>query len=610
MTNRDIAAVFDEVADLLEFQNANPFRVRAYRNAARKLGDMPEPLEKIATDPARSLTEIDGIGKDLAEKIVELVKTRKLTMLDELQALVPPGVMALLRIPGLGPKKAAVLHKELGILDLEMLRAACEADQVSVLKGFGAKTQEKILAGIDFAATADVRMYWAEADEIVQQLVAHMRQLKGLKQIEAAGSYRRGRETIGDLDLLADAKDADAAMDHLAQFEEGAEVIGRGDTKMSIRLKRGLQIDLRVVPTESFGAALQYFTGSKAHNIVLRGMAKDRGLKINEYGVFRVAAPASSIRPSAPGSAGGKVAKAKSKATKPEADENESDEGEYIAGKTEAEVYATLDLPSFPPEIREAREEFAWAAAGKLPKLVELADLEGDLHMHTTASDGKATLEEMIAAARERGLKFIAITDHSKRVSMANGLDGTRLRKQWKEIDRVNRDLDDFTVLKGIECDILEKGGMDLPDDVLAEADWVVASVHYGQNQPSEQITARILGALESPYVSIIAHPTGRLINRREAYAVDLEQVFAAAKKHGKLLELNANPARLDLDDVHCAAAKRHGIPIVISSDAHSTGGLDVLRYGVIQARRGGLTAADVANTRPWNEIRKLLARS
>jgi len=588
MTNRDIAAAFDEVADLLEFQNANPFRVRAYRNAARKLGDLPEQLEKFALDPERDLTEIEGIGKDLAEKIQELVKTRKLSMLEELRALVPPGVVALMRIPGVGPKKAAVLHNDLGILNLEMLRAACESDEVSQLKGFGVKTQEKILAGIDFAAKADVRMMWAEADEIVQQLFTHMRELKGLKQIEAAGSYRRGRETIGDLDLLADAKDPDAVMDHLLKYEDGAELLGRGDTKMSIRLKRGLQIDLRVVPTKSFGAALQYFTGSKSHNIILRGMAKDRGLKINEYGVFRLPKKGTGV-------ISGTV--------------DDTVEGEYIAGKTEADVYATLDLPCFPPEIREAREEFAWAAAGKLPQLIELDDLKGDLHMHTTASDGKATLDEMIAAARERGYKYIAITDHSKRVSMANGLDGARLRKQWKEIDRVNRNLDDLVVLKGVECDILEKGGMDLPDDVLAEADWVVASVHYGQNQPREQITERILGALENPYVSIIAHPTGRLINRREAYAVDLDQVFAAAKRHGKLLELNANPARLDLDDIHCAAAKRHGIPIVISSDAHSTGGLQVLRYGVIQARRGGLTAADVANTRSWSAIKKLLGR-
>ncbi len=580
MTNRDIAAAFDEVADLLEFQDANPFRVRAYRNAARRIGDYPEPLENIVGDPDRDVTDIDGIGKDLAEKIAELVKTRQLAMLDALRSQVPPGVMALMRIPGLGPKKAAVLHKELKIDSLDMLRAACEADEVSKLKGFGAKTQEKILAGIDFAAHADERMYWAEADAIVQELLAHMQKLKGVRQLEVAGSYRRGKETIGDLDLLVDAKDADEVMDHLAKFGDVAAVIGRGDTKLSLRLARGLQIDLRVVKTKSFGAALQYFTGSKDHNVILRGMAKDRGLKINEYGVFRV--DKKSI---------------------------EEDDGEYIAGKKECDVYAAMDLPCFPPEIREAREEFAWATAGKIPKLIELADLQGDLHMHTTASDGKATLAEMAAAAQERGLKYICITDHSKRVSMANGLDPVRLRKQWKEIDRFNRELDDFVVLKGIECDILEKGGMDLPDDVLAEADWVVASVHYGQNQPRKQITERILGALENPHVSIIAHPTGRLINRREPYAVDLEQLFAAAKRYGKFLELNANPARLDLDDVNCIAAQRHGIPIVISSDAHSTGGLDVLRYGVIQARRGGLTAADVANTRPWAKVKAMLGK-
>jgi DNA polymerase (family 10) len=608
MTNRDIAAIFDEVADLLEFQNANPFRVRAYRNAARRIGDYAEPLSAFVQS-GRDLTEIDGIGKDLAEKIAQLVNDRKLAMLEELKAQIPSGVMALLRIPGLGPKKAATLFKELKIESLDMLRAACEADEVSKLKGFGAKTQEKILAGIDFASHADERMYWAEADVIVSELLEHMRQLKGIKRIEAAGSYRRGRETIGDVDLLADSKDADAAMDHLQEFYEGATVIGRGDTKLSIRLPNGLQIDLRVVPTKSYGAALQYFTGSKDHNVILRGMAKDRGLKINEYGVFRLSTPASPKSKPAPGSAGGKVANKKIAAENSHVDGAE-DKGEYIAGKDEADVYAALDLPCFPPEMREARDEFKWAAAGKLPKLIELADLQGDLHMHTTASDGKASIEEMAAAAQANGLKYISICDHSKRVSMANGLDGTRLRKQWKEIDRINKELDGFTVLKGVECDILEKGGMDLPDDVLAEADWVVASVHYGQNQPIEQITDRILGAIENPHVSIIAHPTGRLINRREAYAVDLEQVFVAAKKHGKFMELNANPARLDLDDVHCAAARRHGIPIVISSDAHSVAGLDVLRYGVIQARRGGLTKADVANTRSWPELKKLLGKN
>jgi DNA polymerase (family 10) len=603
MNNRDVATLFDEIADLLEFQNANPFRVRAYRNAARRITDLPEPLTSIAADPNRQLTDIDGIGKDLAQKIEELLGTGSITMLDELREQIPGGVLAMVRIPGMGPKKAAALFNELGIHSLDMLRAACEADKVASLKGFGKKTQEKILAGIDLAASANVRMYWAHADEIVEELLVHMRKLKGIRQIEVAGSYRRGRETIGDIDVLVDADDANAVMDQLARFEELATVIGRGDTKMSIRLGRGLQIDLRVVPPKSFGAALQYFTGSKDHNVVLRGMAKDRGLRINEYGVFKTKDATGPKGKSAPGSAGGSTDESN------EPVYTDPDAPNYVAGRTEEEVYAAMDLPWFPPEIREARQEFAWAAEGKLPNLIEVSDLVGDLHMHTTASDGKATLREMAVAAIERGLKYIAITDHSPRVSMANGLNPTRLRDQWKEIDNLNREFDDFTILKGIECDILEKGGMDLPDDVLAEADWVIASVHYGQQQSREQITDRILGAIENPHVSIVAHPTGRLIGRREAYAVDLEAVFAAAARTGTLMEINANPARLDLDDVACAAAKRHGIPIVISSDAHSTSGLDVLRYGVLQARRGGLTAADVLNTKPLPKFKKLLKR-
>jgi DNA polymerase (family X) len=600
MNNRDIGTALDEIADLLEFQNANPFRVRAYRNAARRVKDLSEPLANIAADPNRQLTEIEGIGKDLAQKIGELLSTGEIEMLEKLREEIPGGVLAMVRIPGMGPKKAALLRKELGINSLDELRAACESDRVQALKGFGKKTQEKILAGIDLAAHAHDRIYWAHADEIAQQLLTHMRELKSIRQLEIAGSYRRGRETIGDLDLLVDADDTKAVMDQLGRFEELATVIGRGDTKMSIRLGRGLQIDCRVVPAKSFGAALQYFTGSKDHNVVLRGMAKDRGLRINEYGVFRADA---TNRSSAPGSAGGSA----------DADDTnfrDPNSPSYVAGRTEEEVYAALDLPWFPPEIREAREEFAWAAKGKLPKLLEVTDLVGDLHMHTTESDGKASLREMVVAAIDRGLKYVAITDHSPRVSMANGLNPARLRAQWDEIDQLGRDFDDFTILKGIECDILEKGGMDLPDDVLAEADWVIASVHYGQQQSREQITDRILGALENPHVSIIAHPTGRLIGRRKSYAVDLDAVFKAAAKNGKLMEINANPARLDLDDVAAAAAKRHGIPIVISSDAHSTAGLNVLRYGVLQARRAGLTAEDVANTRSWPEIRKMLKRS
>jgi DNA polymerase (family 10) len=571
MNNVQIAAAFDEVADILEFQGANQFRVRAYRNAARTVHDLPESIQSILCNPDRRLTEISSIGADLAEKIATLCKTGTFPLIDELRSQVPQSVLALLRIQGLGPKKAAALHKELKIQSLDQLREACLAHRVQELKGFGKKTEEMILAGLDLASTAHERMLWAEADEMAQELLTHLRGTAHVDQLEAAGSYRRGRDTIGDLDLLVVSSQPQEVMQRLAEFPGVAETIARGDTKMSLRLDIGLQVDLRVVPAESFGAALLYFTGSKQHNVILRGRAKDRGLKINEYGVFR--------------------------------------DEKYLAGRTEQEMYGALDLPWIPPELREARQEFEWADAGQLPELVETGDLRGDLHMHTTESDGKDTLADMVAAAQARGLKYIAITDHSKRVSMANGLDGRRLRAQWAEIERLNKHVQGITVLKGVEVDILEKGGLDLNDDVLAEADWVVASVHYGQNQPREQITRRIVDALANPHVSAIAHPTGRLINRRKPYEVDLDAVFQAASQHGKLLELNANPWRLDLDDVACAAAKRYGVPIVISTDAHSIDGLDKLRYGVLQARRGGLSKADVANTRTWKQMQKLIGR-
>ncbi|HEX5102483.1 MAG TPA: DNA polymerase/3'-5' exonuclease PolX [Pirellulaceae bacterium] len=576
MTNAHIADAFVLIGDILDFQGANPFRVRAYRNSARTIRDYPEPLSAIVEADKSKLTDIDGIGDDLAAKIVTLVTTGKIPQLEELKSQVPESVLALLRIPGVGPKKAAALHKLLGVKSLADLKAACESGQVAKIKGFGEKTQQTILQGIGFAETTTQRMLWCEADQIVTELRERFRGCPGVKQLEFAGSYRRGKETVGDLDILAVASRPDEAMDCLAAFPELDQILGRGDTKMSIRTHSGLQIDLRVVPAESFGAALQYFTGSKEHNIILRGRAKDKGLKINEYGVFRVKA----------------------------------DQETKIAGATEKEVYDTLDLPVFSPEIREGRREFEWADAGELPPLITEADIRGDLHMHTTASDGVASIEEMVSAARERGLSYIAITDHSQRVSMANGLTPQRALAQWKEIDAIREKLPKgFTLLKGIECDILEKGGMDLPDDVLAQADWVIGSVHYGQKQSRQQITDRILGALENPHVDVIAHPTGRLINRRDAYQVDLDAVMAAAKKHGKLLELNSNPLRLDLNEVYCAAARQHGIPIVINTDAHAPDQLGLLRYGIIQARRAGLTKSDVANTRTWPNMKKLLGK-
>jgi len=569
MTNHDIAAVFEQIADLLEFKGSNPFRIRAYRNAARTIQDLPESMADIVADPDRSPDDVEGIGKDLAEKIAALVETGSLPMLDELLAEIPESVLAILRVPGLGPKRAAILYNELNVTTLDELRDACQAGRVRELKGFAAKTEAAILQGLEIASVAQERILWAEADEHARSILAHLQQCSAIERLQAAGSYRRGKDTIGDLDFLAVAGDVNRVMDHLAQYGDLADVLLRGETKMSIRLAGGLQVDLRVVPAESFGAALQYFTGSQAHNIELRGRAKARGLKINEYGVFR-----------------GKKS---------------------IAGRTEEEVYGALDLPCFPPELREARREFDWAEAGELPTLIEPGDIRGDLHMHSTWSDGVATIEEMAAASKQRGMKYIAITDHSKRVAMAGGLDEKRLRKQWAEIDKLNQRLKGITVLKGVEVDILEKGGLDIRDDVLAEADWVVASVHYGQNQPRERITRRVIEALENPHVSALAHPTGRMLRQRKPYEIDLEAVLKTARDCGKMMELNAHPIRLDLDDVACAAAKNHGVPVVISTDAHRPDGLDAMRYGVLQARRGGLTSHDVANTRTWAQMKKMI---
>jgi DNA polymerase (family 10) len=571
VTNDQIADVLDQVADLLEFESANPFRIRAYRSGSRVVRELAESVSAIVEDATRELTELPGIGKDLAEKIKTLLETGRLPLLDALLERIPGSVLSLLRIPGLGPKKAAVLYRELNITSLDQLRAACEAGAVQALKGFAAKTEQAILAGIDLAASADERIYWAKAETIVDALLAHMRDAPGICQMEIAGSFRRGRETVGDLDLLIDAEEVTPVMDRFSIFAGVATVLARGETKMSVRLESGLTIDLRVVPTDAFGAAWQYFTGSKAHNVHLRGMARKQNLKINEYGVFHGE--------------------------------------EQIAGACEEEVYAALSLPWFPPELREDRQEFAWAAGDGLPELVQLADIRGDLHMHTTATDGKNALEEMAEAASHRGLTYIAITDHSQRVTMAHGLDPERLLVQWKRIDKLNADTE-IEILKGIECDILEKGGLDLPDDVLAQADYVVCSIHYGQNQPKAQITERILEAIEHPYTSAIAHPTGRLIGRRKPYEVDLGTVIGKAVEKNKLLELNANPARLDLDDIGCAAVKAQGGMVVIATDAHKTVGLDCMRYGVLQARRGGLTKGDVANTQNWSKLRKWIGRS
>jgi DNA polymerase (family 10) len=568
MENPEVAQIFDEIADLLELQNANPFRVRAYRTAARTVRDLSEPLAAIVHDDPNKLTELAGIGEDLAGKIQAIVETGDLPLRIELCKQVPAGLREMMRLPGCGPKRVQLLHTRLGIDTIEALGRAAKRHAIRELKGFGAKSEENILKALKDAAVGERRMYLADAKVYADAIVRHLRQTPGIIAVEAAGSFRRRKETVGDLDLLACAKRPKAVMDRLQTFEGLSEVLARGKTKMTIRLKCGLQLDLRVVPERSYGAALQYFTGSKAHNILIRKLGQDRKLKINEYGVFR-----------------GR---------------------RYVTGRTEAEVYQAVGLPWIPPELREARGEVELAQAGELPKLIELGDIRGDLHMHTTATDGRATIEEMITAAKARGYRYIAITDHSKRVTMANGLDGRRLRAHWKEIERIAEEHNDMAALKGVEVDILEDGRMDLPDSVLSEADWVIASIHYGQNQSKRQITRRLLNAVRHPHVHAIGHPSGRLIGVRKPYEAEWDDVFQAAADFGCLMELNCQPSRLDLGEAALAAAVKHGVMIVLGTDAHATEELRFMEFGVYQARRAGLEAVNVVNTKPLPHLVEL----
>jgi DNA polymerase (family 10) len=597
MENPEVAQLFEEVADLLDIQGANPFRVRAYRNAARTIRDLSQPLAEMVGD-GKKLESLVGVGKDLAEKIATILKTGDLPLRQELRGQVPPGLRELLNLPGLGPKRAQTLYQQLQITSLDKLRSAAEKHRIRKLKGFGAKTEESILQALAGLEQSSRRVYLADAKVYADAIVRHLKatpphptlspsegegnqlkprprggegRVRRLGQIEVAGSFRRRRETVGDLDLLVTCSRCDAVMDRLAAYEGVAEVLARGSTKMTVRLRNGLQMDLRVVPEKSYGAALQYFTGSKTHNIFVRRRAQERGLKINEYGVFR----------------GRK----------------------QVAGRTEEEVYKAVGLPWIPPELREARGEIERALEGRLPHLVELNDLRGDLHLHTTATDGRASLEEMVAAAKKRGHSYIAITDHSKRVTMARGLDARRLRQHWQAIDKLADKVRGIHLLKGVELDILEDGSLDLPDDVLRDADWVIASIHYGQKQSRQQITRRLLNAIRNPYVCAIGHPTGRLIGKRPGADVDLETVLNAAADYGCLMELNSQPSRLDLDDVALMAAKERGIRIVVNTDAHAAEELGFLEFGVYQARRAGLEAKDVANTRSWPQLRKLLKR-
>ena len=575
MQNAEIARLFEELADLLEIQGANPFRLRAYRNASRTIGGLTEPVADLAETGAKALRALQGIGNDLADKIVVVCETGELPQLNTLRSEIPPGVVMMLRIPGIGPKKVAALYRELGLETLDQLREAAEQGDVADLKGFGNKTALTILEGLEHIEQSGMRVYLADAMPVVDEILESLAGVEAITQVDVAGSFRRRRDTVGDLDVLATSAQPDAAMQALAEHPLVEKVLARGETKQRVRLKPvfdgavKLEMDFRVVPDESYGAAMQYFTGSKEHNIAIRRRALDRGLSINEYAVTR--------------------------------------NGDYLCGRTEEDVYAAIGLAWTPPELREDRGEIELAEQDTLPELIETQDIRGDLHMHTTATDGRASIVEMALAAKSRGLKYIAITDHSKRVTMANGLDADRLRAHWKEIEQARNEVSGIDILCGIECDILEDATLDLDDDVLSEADWVIAVLHYGLKQPRQQIDKRLITAIRNPNVSVIGHPSGRIIGKRPGADITYSDIFKAAADHGVMMEINAHRSRLDLNESHAAAAKDQGIPIVISTDAHSVNGFDELPYGIFQARRAGLTRDDVANTRTFSQFQKLL---
>ncbi|HEU0234555.1 MAG TPA: DNA polymerase/3'-5' exonuclease PolX [Gallionella sp.] len=569
--NADITAIFTEIADLLEIQAANPFRIRAYRNAARILGDLPQEARLLA-ECGDDLTRLPGIGADLAGKINEIITTGHCSLLERLHRELPPAITELLKIPGLGPKRVKVLYHDLDVQTVEQLHRAARDGRIHALPGFGEKTEQNILQAVEAHASQSQRFKLATAAQYADALRAFLQTIPGVLQVAVAGSFRRMRETVGDLDILVTATPDSPVMQRFTAYDEVAEVYSAGETRASILLKCGMQVDLRVVAQASYGAALHYFTGSKAHNIAIRRIAQQLGLKVNEYGVFRGA--------------------------------------RRIAGDSEESVYRAVGLPFIPPELREDRGEIEAARAGRLPQLVELSDLRGDLHAHTKATDGHDSLRDMALAAKAQGLEYLAITEHSRRLTVAHGLDPIQLARQCDEIDRLNAQLEGITLLKGIEVDILEDGSLDLPDSVLARLDLVVGAVHSRFDLSRAKQTGRILRAMDHPHFTLLAHPSGRLIEKREPYDVDMLRIIRHARQRSCFLELNAHPERLDLLDSHCQSAREEGVLVSIDSDAHSTFDFNNLRYGVGQARRGWLEKADVLNTRSLAALRKLLKKT
>ncbi|RMG67733.1 MAG: DNA polymerase/3'-5' exonuclease PolX [Nitrospirae bacterium] len=571
MSNQEIARAFNEIADMLELKGENPFRIRAYRRAAQNIEALSTDVTEMSPE---ALQTVPGIGKDLAGKIREFIETGSIKQLEELRREVPAGLLEILLVPGVGPRTAKTIYDSLGISSLDELERACKEGRLSGLPGIKKKTEENILKGISMLKRGRERMPLGRARPLAEAIVEELKGLKTVGRIEIAGSLRRWKETVKDIDILVTSTKPMAVMNAFVKLPNVQDVLLKGPTKSSVVLKEGIQVDLRVVEEQSFGAALQYFTGSKAHNIKLRERAMKLGLKINEYGVFR------------------------------EADNTR------VAGITEEEVYRAVGLPFIEPELREDLGEIEAAEEGRLPNLVRLTDIKGDLHVHSKWSDGSHSIEEVVRAAMDMGYEYIAITDHSQGLGIAGGLKPEDIMEEKKEVDAINRKLKGFRVFMGVEVDIRSSGELDFDEDVLKRLDFVVASIHSGFRQSQKQLTQRLLSAIRSPYVHVIAHPTGRIIGERDEYDVDMEVVLKEAKRHGKALEINAYPLRLDLNDRYAKRAKQLGIPLVISTDTHMKEQFRFINYGVEVARRAWLEKTDILNTLPLREFAKRIKRN
>lgn len=570
MENTEFAKIFSEIADFLELKEENPFKIRAYRKAAQNIEALSENLESVYKEGGReALEKIPGVGEGIADKIEQIIKTGKLDLHQQLLKEFPKGFIEMIQTPGLGPKTAMLVYKRLKIGTVEELEKAAREGKLRSLPGMGAKKEESIIKGIELKKKIKGRFLLSEAATYTDAIVVALKKLKEVDQILPAGSLRRMKETVGDVDILVTSKKPAVVMDTFTSLPQVDRVLAKGHTKSTVILKNGLQTDVRVVDPNTFGAAAHYFTGSKQHNIQIRTLGVKRGLKISEYGIFK-----------------GK---------------------KRIGGSKEIDVFKSVGLPYIPPELREGTGEIEAAQKGKLPKLIELKDIKGDLQMHSTWSDGRNKIEEMAEYAKKLGYEYIAITDHSKAVRIAGGLTEEDVLKQIKEIDKINKKMKGITVLKGTEVDILPDGTLDLPDDILKELDVVVAAVHSRFKMPKEEMTKRIIKALKNKYVNILSHPTGRIIGKREPYQVDIEDIISAAKDTGTYLEINSLPERLDLSDVHARHAKEEGVLISIDTDAHATTQLEVMKYGVATARRGWLEKKDVINTQPLDKLLKLL---